>query len=370
MRMGERLTEHMRLTQSQQAALRKLGIETVRDLLYHLPSRYEEAGGGASIAGLIPGAHVTIVGTLEKLKTKKSWKRRIPVSEGYLSDSTGRIQVRWFSQPYIAKIWQDGTLVRASGKVSGSGDKLYLANPELVRLSPTEAGLFENATPSKTTGSFAIYPESAGVTSLWFRHAIDKVLKSGIASDNEDPLPKEIRARYNLPSLQSALIWIHQPRNKKDADAAHKRFSFEEIFYIQLERQRERFQEQHEKSFIVETPEKSVESFIASFPFKATGAQRRAIAQITKDLQQGHPMSRLLEGDVGSGKTAVAASAAFAVVSTRPERQDFGTLQVAYMAPTEILAKQHFESFIKYFEVMPLNIGLITGSGAYKFPSK
>jgi ATP-dependent DNA helicase RecG len=109
---------------------------------------------------------------------------------------------------------------------------------------------------------------------------------------------------------------------------------------------------------------------MADFPFIATVAQKRAINAILKDLKSGAPMSRLLEGDVGSGKTAVAATACYATVRTRPAGQTFGTLQVAYMAPTEILAKQHFLSFIKYFENFPINIGLITGSGCYKFPSK
>ena len=165
-------------------------------------------------------------------------------------------------------------------------------------------------------------------------------------------------------------MWAHTPHHAKDAAAARKRFAFEEVFYIQLERQRERLAQLREKSFAVEAPPEVVDSFVSSFPFKATHAQKNAIETIVNDMRTGHPMSRLLEGDVGSGKTAVAATAAYAAVRTRPANQSFGTLQVAYMAPTEILAKQHFESFIKYFEVHPINIGLITGSGCYKFPSK
>ena len=139
---------------------------------------------------------------------------------------------------------------------------------------------------------------------------------------------------------------------------------------IQLERQRERVLQNREKSFSIEATHKEIDEFMAEFPFEATVAQKKAIEAILGDLRAGHPMSRLLEGDVGSGKTAVAAVAAFATVHTRPPAQNFGTLQVAYMAPTEILAKQHFESFIKFFEHFPINIGLITGSGCYKFPSK
>src|SRR3989338_4723558 len=119
---------------------------------------------------------------------------------------------------------------------------------------------------------------------------------------------------------------------------------------IQLELGRDRLLAAKEKSFIIDTPRQDIASFISHFPFEATVAQKRAIEAILGDMRLGRPLSRLLEGDVGSGKTAVAAVAAYAAVNTRPPAQDFGTLQVAYMAPTEILAKQHFESFIKFFE--------------------
>ena len=118
MRLGDQLTEHFRLIDAQKAALGKLGIKTVRDLLYHFPSRYEQGGDEAQIAGLVSGQEASIIGTLEKLETKKGWKSRIPLSEGYLRDSTGRIKLRWFNQPYIAKMYADGTLVKAVGKVN------------------------------------------------------------------------------------------------------------------------------------------------------------------------------------------------------------------------------------------------------------
>ncbi len=381
MTLSTPITEAFRLMDSQKAALNRLGIHTVCDLLFHFPFRYDVGGSESTIAGLVAGTEVTIIGTLEKLETKKSWKRKIPVSEGIIQDATGKIKVMWFNQPYIAKMYQNGTLVKATGKVTGKGEKLYLANPELERVSATEAGLFANKGPSLTQGSkgrsleegkiFAQYPESRGVTSLWFRHAIEKVLSSGVLGGVEDPLQSEMLKRYNLPTLKTALVWIHTPQDLRDAEAARKRFAFEEVFLIQLERAQERAKQAHEKSFVVDAPQEAIQEFInGAFPFEATRAQKKAIDAILSDLRSGKPMSRLLEGDVGSGKTAVAATATYAAVRTRPQGQNFGTLQVAYMAPTEILAKQHFESFIKYFETFPINIGLITGSGCYKFPSK
>ncbi|MBC7836815.1 ATP-dependent DNA helicase RecG [Acetobacteraceae bacterium] len=369
---------------TQKAALSRLGVHTVQDLLFHFPFRYDVGGSESTIAGLEPGQEVTIIGTLEKLETKKSWKRKIPVSEGVLRDATGKIKVMWFNQPYIAKMYAEGALVKAVGKVTGSSGKVYLANPQLERVSATDVGLFKvgenqdtsptiyGRTQEKQEGKiFAQYPESRGVTSLWFRHAIEKIFASGILEQIEDPLPPMLLKRYNLPTLKTSLVWIHTPQNLKDAEAARKRFAFQEVFLIQLERARERALQAHEKSFAVDASSEAVQEFIeGAFPFKATNAQNKAIDAILTDMRTGRPMSRLLEGDVGSGKTAVAATASYATVRTRPQGQSFGTLQVAYMAPTEILAKQHFESFIQYFQNFPINIGLITGSGCYKFPSK
>ncbi len=395
MLLSNKLTEHFRLTDAQKSALERLGLRTVRDLLHHFPTRYEVAGEGAEIAGLVAGQEASIVGTLEKLEAKKGWKSRIPMTEGYLRDNTGRIKCRWFNQPYISKMYADGTLVRATGKVSGSEGKLYLANPQLQKVSATEAGLFEaNQNPQKKSPGgggqmpgafgdkdffsadseqpdlFAIYPESRGTTSLWMRHAVAKFLTTEVLNEVEDPIPAELLKAYSLPTLRTALIWVHTPHELKQAEAARKRFAFEEVFMIQLERGRERALQNKEKSFAIETPEHKTQEFIDEFPFQATDAQVDAIDAILKDMRSGRPMSRLLEGDVGSGKTAVAATAAHAVVETRPQGQKAGTLQVAYMAPTEILAKQHFESFINYFDKFPINIGLITGSGCFKFPSK
>ena len=414
MTLSSNLSEHFRLMDVQKSALKKLGITTVRDLLYYFPFRYEAAGGEASVSGLVLGQEVSVIGVLEKMETKKSWKSRRPVSEGYLRDTSGRIKMRWFNQPYIAKMYIDGTRVRATGKVSGSEGKLYLANPQLQKVSATELQESQGQTiqldaeldtlmkgvaqqkameksgprgqSSAETGDprtftepfaaesvtelFAVYPETKGITSLWFRHAIKKILSQGALESVEDPLPQDMLKKYNLPGLASAIVWMHAPLKLKDAEAARKRFAFEEVFFIQLARGVERVLQAKQQSFAVHPPQELIKEFVGEFPFTITPAQERAIDAILKDMASGQPMSRLLEGDVGSGKTAVAATAAFATVKTRPQGQNFGTLQVAYMAPTEILAKQHFESFIKFFERNPINIGLITGSGCYKFPSK
>lgn len=374
MELTSNINECFRLVPSQKSALRKLGIETIGDMLRHLPVRYDRAGGESAIIGAEHGASVTILGTISKLETRRSWKRKIPVGEAVLTDNTGSIPIRWFHQPYMVKKFSEGMFVKAVGIISGTAGKTYLANPHTEVADPLEEGIFKD-TSSKTNDSslpelFAVYPESSGITSLWFRHAIEKVLTSGILKSIEDPIPLQVRKQYHLPDLATALVWIHKPEKESQATVARKRFAFEEIFTIQIIRAIERLENDEQPSLQVKDGEGYTKKFLATIHFPPTGAQHRAIDEIVKDMRRNHPMARLLEGDVGSGKTLVAAASAYAVVNSRPPSRESGTLQVAYMAPTEILAMQHFQSFIEYFKELPINIGLITGSGCKKFPSK
>jgi ATP-dependent DNA helicase RecG len=205
-------------------------------------------------------------------------------------------------------------------------------------------------------------------------HAIQRVFKSGVLDALEEIIPEEILEKYSLPQIRTAMIWIHAPKKERDAESARKRFAFQEIFMIQLEKQREKRFWQEKAAFKIETSEKEIKSFIARFPFQPTASQLSAIDSIMQDFRRGYPMSRLLEGDVGSGKTAVAATTIYAVTRAQPldnaGKRITGNLQTAYMAPTEILAKQHYENFIKYFEYLPIKVGLITGSECQIFPSK
>ena len=369
MKPEDAISDAFRLKAAHAAALKKLGITSVRDLLYHFPARYDEAGKEAAIAGLAPGTEATVFGTIGKLETRKSWKRRIPVGEAVIRDASGSIKVMWFHQPYLAKKFSEGMFVKAVGAVGGKGASLYLANPHVEAADPADAGLFRGTGESVERNFFAVYPESRGVTSLWLRHAIEKVLASGVLDHLDDPLPDEVRERYHLPSLSFAMFSIHAPKDIRHAEAARKRFAFEEIFAIQVARAMERAENSAVRTFSLEGAALAAK-FLSSVDVKATGAQTRAIDDIIADLKKSHPMARLLEGDVGSGKTLVAAASAYAVVNSRPPERTSGTLQVAYMAPTEILAAQHFESFIRYFRHLPINIALITGSGCKKFPSK
>jgi ATP-dependent DNA helicase RecG len=294
------------------------------------------------------------------------------MSDAWIEDESGKIKAVWFHQPYIAKMLHEEMFVRVDGKVSDRKGELYMSNPKIEQVTKLPIGVGDSlfGEDGEVHSLYPVYPESKGVTSNWFYHTIQKIFSTGILETLDDTIPEYILTTYNLPTLKTALIWIHTPQKQEHALAARKRFAFEEVFFIQIERIKTRIEWQKEPAFTIKTEQDNIDGFIKRFPFTATEGQIKATGEIFQDFTRGHPMSRLLEGDVGSGKTAVAAAAAFGVVTTRPQGQNFGTLQVAYMAPTEILAKQHFESFIKYFTYLGINVGLITGSGCKKFPSK
>jgi len=420
MKPTDTLVSHFRIDQAHQKALKHLNIGTVEDLLYHLPARYENVSDVQSVSGLQKDQEAIVYGQIGGLKARKAWKTRRPIAEGWIEDGSARIKVMWFNQPYLANMLTDGMYVKLVGKVTGSEGKLYIANPEYEKLDalPVDRhdSIFKGSTEQDDT-LYPIYRETKGVTSKWFYHTALKCFEKGILENLKDPVPAEILARYNLPDISKALVWIHAPKKAEHAQSARKRFAFEEVFYIQIQNAKNRAEANAATTYSFKTDAKHLEAFTSRFPFALTNAQEKAIGEILKNFNGNYAMSRLLEGDVGSGKTAVAATTAYAVATSRPpegtrskniksesfagssrrggsgeggvgdyddrdteapQRRnvpklsdlEFGNLQVAYMAPTEILAKQHFESFIEYFKHLPIQIGLITGSGCMKFPSK
>lgn len=372
MNLSDKIENIFRLVDTQKKALKKIGITTVNDILYHFPSRYGDTATMRPIENLAKGDTAVVFGQISGLKTSKAFRKRIPMGEGFVSDETGKIKIIWFNQPYLAKMIPEGALVRVEGKVSERKSDLYFSNPKIERVPkiPFAVGDSLFGSDGEKHSLYPVYPESRGITSNWFYHTIQKILGSGILDEITDMIPEEILKKYNLPTLRTALIWIHAPQKEDDALSARKRFAFEEVFIIQLAKQKEKLEYQKNSSFIIEKTEEEMEKFVSRFPFKPTEAQKKAIEHILEDFKKGYAMSRLLEGDVGSGKTAVAASTVYAVTTTKPSGKDFGNLQTAYMCPTEILATQHFESFIQYFKHLPINIALITSSGCKKFPSK
>ena len=354
--MKSLIEQNFQLSPRQKTALEKLGLKTIKDLLFHFPSRYENFSERKNISNLVDGDKTTVFGEVLEASLGKTWKKKMAISEISVGDNTGIIKAVWFHQPYMAKIIKIGDKIALTGKVSNGKGGLRMSNPNFEKISNYEA-LGEGSV------LLPIYPETIGVTSKWLRYAIQKILAS-LKEKPEDPIPEEILKRYNLPYLHSSLIYIHKPNKLDDAKVARKRFAFEEIFFIQLSRLKQRKEREKEHCLKIDYSEKDLNDFLASFPFSLTNAQKKAILAIADDMNKDSPMSRLLEGDVGSGKTAVAIASSFLAVSAG--------YQTAYMAPTEILAKQHFQSFIEYFSELKFipKIGLITSSGCYKYPSK
>lgn len=390
MNLTEPVAERFRISDFQKGALKKLGVVSLRDLLYHFPARYISSANEGVIQTTTSDGVVSLIGTISKTKARKAWKSKIPMTEATLKDESGSLHLLWLHQPYISKMFPEGSLVVVAGKIKEKDGKRSMINPEITH-APTKSaisgGLFnsrESAPDSRESavGSILpVYPESRGVTSRWFLYTIQKILTQDVLDALHDPIPKEILKKYNLPALATALVWMHTPKTETDAVAARKRFAFEEVFFIQLQKQQERSSADALPTWDISVSKKELSTFIKRFPFTPTNAQTRAIKSILENFDSPHAMSRLLEGDVGSGKTFVAAATAYCVVTSRPKSaegkaQDFGNLQVAYMAPTEILAQQHFESFIEFFSPrrggasLPIQIGLITSSGCKKFPSK
>lgn len=354
----------IRLDAAHRRGLERLNLTTVRDLLLYLPARYVAEGEIRPIASLQAGEHATVFGRIIQAKPRKTWRTRIPVAEATLEDESGRLKLIWYHQAYMAKKFPSGSHVKVDGKISDYKGTLSIANPRIeLPGGETTTGredLFSGAA-GHATRLVPVYPETRGVSSAWIEHAIGRLLRAGAHDTISDPLPPALLKQYNLPSLKTALVWIHRPERQRDAEAARKRFSFNEIFGIQLARLRDRATYRRAGAYSI-TATTAAQALAARFPFPLTRAQERAIEEILKDLRAEQPMTRLLEGDVGSGKTAVAAITAAAVVAAGYE--------VAYMAPTEVLARQHFESFIACFRHLPIQVGLLTGTECRKFPSK
>lgn len=371
--MDASLQKYIKIDKSHALALAKLGITSVHDVLYHFPLRYGDTAILSSVQNIKDNEEITLYGRIKKLKLDKTFRSKIARATAIIEDESGAIKATWFNQPYIAKMYTEGEFVKVSGKIKVLNGTPILNNPALEKVESMPIGvgddLFGNADAGIEELS-PIYKLSKGISSLWFHHAITRIFKSDVFETLVDPIPEDILKKYSLPSLKSALIYIHTPQKQKDALAARKRFAFEEVFLIQLQKQKNRKENEDKKTYDIDVSKKVMQEFVSTLPFTPTGGQQHIIDTVFADLGQNKSMSRLLEGDVGSGKTAVAATVAYCITQTRPTGQDFGTLQVAYMAPTEVLAKQLFESFIEFFKPFGLKVGLLTGSGAYKFPSK
>lgn len=364
MHLDTQLKEAFRLQAKQKNGLETLGVETVGGLLRHFPHRYINREETVLIKDLEDDMQVTVFGRLKNLETKKTRNKGIPMTTATLADKTGSVAVVWFHQAYIGKMVDEDQPVKLTGTFKIKDGGLQVANPEFKEISEDDINI---------TGSFVlpVYPSVRGISSKWIYHKIQQLLADkNLLRELRDPIPEAVRKDLHLPDIQTAMIWIHSPKKLAHAEVARKRFAFEEVFSVQVAKKQLRRALDAEESFEIEMEYSDLDNFLSRFDFDPTSAQERSIKEILKDLGSPNAMSRLLEGDVGSGKTFVAAATAYGVVNTPPKGRDFGNLQVAYMAPTEILARQQFAGFVEQFAHLPIDMGLITGSGCRKFPSK
>lgn len=276
------------------------------------------------------------------------------LTQATIEDETGKIKALWFNQPYLINTLEKGTFVCLAGKVKGKKSSKYFSSPAYEKIPENyKENSFEL---NHTGGLIPIYPETAGLSSKWLRFMVKPILAE-LENKIPDSLPEKISKKYNFLPLKEALQQIHFPDSFKDADQAKKRFGFEELFNLAIFVLRERLKLAKENARAVPISLDFIKKFIDGLPFKLTDAQKKSAWQILKDMEKPRPMNRLLEGDVGSGKTVVSAIAALNAVKSGN--------QVAFLAPTEILAKQHFKTISSLLEKFNIKIGLITGKENY-----
>src|SRR3989344_2009681 len=334
--------------------LKKLNIENVKGLLWYFPFRYEDFANISKISDLKISQHATISGVIQSIKMRRTWKRRMFIVEALISDDTGSIKTIWFNQKFLITMLKKDSRVNLAGKViEATGGGLAMSHPihEILTYKKDSDDL-------RHTGRVVpIYPETKGITSKIIRYLIKPIIDK--IEEIEDSLPLEILKKQGIFDINKAIRAVHFPDNIEEAKDAKKRFAFEDLFFLQLANVRQKIKLSKEKAHSLNFKLDDIKELLLKIPFELTFSQKKTLWEILTDLKKPHPMNRLLQGDVGSGKTIVAILAA--MVLAKDERQS------AFMAPTEVLAKQHYETFKKIFKKFDKGAGLITGSMAKIF---
>ena len=334
--------------------LNKLGIKTVKDLLWHFPVRYDNYTEIMPIAKVESGQKVSVQGEVLKITSRRIFPRQMTVTNAIVGDESGAIKVVWFNRPYIENQLMEGTLVSLAGKVSLNKHGLYLSSPayEKIFFEPSTSNLKPKTVSLKhTSGLVPVYPETEGVTSKYLRFLI-KPLLGDLTID--DPLPGSITEKYNFPELSRAISDIHYPAELNKAETARERFAFEDLLLFQIKALLERRKINQLKSISIEFDQPLIQKFIKNLPFELTADQKISLWEILKDIQKNYPMNRLMEGDVGSGKTVVALIASYQIAKNGK--------QVVFMTPTEVLAQQHHKTISAVIKDDQIITCLLTGS--------
>ena len=268
------------------------------------------------------------------------------ITEAKIEDDSGEIEIIWFNQSYVQSQLAEGKQVSISGKITALGEKLQMKNP-------TFELLHDWTTKTRHTAKIvAKYPETKGMTSKGIRHFIDLALEQ--IKQVPDPIPEEICSKYSFPEINTAIKNIHTPENIEDAEHAKKRFTFEDLFYLQLFNIEQKQELAKKNAPKIKISPKEIKELLSTLPFELTLTQKKSLWEIAQDIEKSHPMNRLLQGDVGSGKTIITA-----VIAILAAQKGF---QSALMAPTEILARQHYKTFAKFFPEFESGVCLLTAS--------
>lgn len=321
-----------------------IGINTVRDMLEYFPRRYDDYSNAINIIDLAPGL-VTLEVKFENIKSRRV-KRGLHITDADAVDDTGKVKVVWFNQPYRPSSLKGGQVYLLHGSYDYNNNRLQIVNPSI-----------EQKSISKTEKSIVpTYPERAGLKSNIIKKAIYTIISN--SPKIKEILPKNITKEYDLPSLEWAYRQIHSPDSDSYLTIAKRRFAFDELFIIMLAANKIKLENQQIPAKPIEFKEEVAREFVSNLPFKLTDSQRKVVWQIYNNMANETAMNRLVEGDVGSGKTVVAAMAALMSLEAGQ--------QVAFIAPTEILARQHYEtinqllSHTKYSKKSKLLVGSIT----------
>jgi len=358
--LSSKIEEVPKIGLAYQKRLKKFGIKTIQDLLFHFPARYDDFSEIIKISQARQrlGEVVCIQGRITEIEEKRSFKKWMSMTEAVVEDDTAKVKIIWFNQPYIAKSLKEDDFVCLAGKISLFKEGIYLNNPSYEKIND----FGENEDLTHTGRIVPVYPETRGVTSRWLRYVI-KPLLYRFSEQIPESLPKEIIKKYKFLPIQEAIWQLHFPESFEHADAAKSRFSFEELFLIQLNVLKEKIRLMQKTAPACKMDADLMKQFTDSLPFQLTDSQKKCAYAILKDLEKSVPMSRLLEGDVGSGKTVVATMAALSVIKSKLSGLPAGR-QVAFLAPTEILAKQHFKSIATLLKDVDITLGLLTGKDA------
>lgn len=323
--------------------LTRLGAETIWQLLYLFPRRYDDFTLMKPISKLQYGEQVTIIGTIWQTKVRRT-RTNQPITECIVNDGTGSVQATWFNQPWLADQLPAGMQIVLSGKVDLFLGRLVFNSPEWEPLEME---------PLRTRRIVPVYPLTEGLAAAKMRELMQRAVKEW-APHVPDPLPLEIRKRRRLYSLPQAIQQMHFPDSQESMSRARRRLAYDELLLLQLGVQRQRRDWQDHAGAPLTIDGEQFQVFMDSLPFQLTGAQQRVVDEIRADMALARPMNRLLQGDVGSGKTIVAAAAM--VIAA------WSGAQAALMAPTEILAEQHYRGLCKLLEPLGLSVAMLTGS--------